>query len=588
MENFIVSARKYRPNTFDTVVGQESITNTLKNAIKTSHLAQAYLFCGPRGVGKTTCARILAKTINCQNLSENVEACDQCESCNSFNTSRSFNIHELDAASNNKVDDIRTLTDQVRIPPQVGKYSIYIIDEVHMLSTSAFNAFLKTLEEPPPHAIFILATTEKQKIIPTILSRCQIFDFQRITIDDISSRLRYVTDQEGVEAEQEALNVIAQKADGAMRDALSIFDQIVSFSGRQITYKNVIENLNVLDHEYYLRITEAFNKGDVSNSLLIFNEILEKGFDGHNFVAGLGSHFRNLLVAGDKATIGLIEVGSKVRERYISQRAGCNSGFLYEGLEILSNCDIYYKSSRNQRLHVELALIKLCNISDKTIKKENKTETEIEPKAKTPEQKEVIAETVAATTEKEVKQSGKETVREGGNKVEHPLPADRISVTEKKVISIKDALTNGNSSYDTIKEEQGSDYKTDKEIVSDNKFSFDDLINAWNSFGVKLKDRSPRMSSIIQAMHPLLQDNSKIELQLKTEAQKDYFDKNFKADMIDYLKGELKNRNISFDTIVVEGDDNSVPYTMEQKYEHLSKKNPLVDKLKKDFLLDYD
>lgn len=588
MENFIVSARKYRPNTFDTVVGQESITNTLKNAIKTSHLSQAYLFCGPRGVGKTTCARILAKTINCQNLSENVEACDQCESCNSFNTSRSFNIHELDAASNNKVDDIRTLTDQVRIPPQVGKYSIYIIDEVHMLSTSAFNAFLKTLEEPPPHAIFILATTEKQKIIPTILSRCQIFDFQRITIDDISSRLRYVTDQEGVEAEQEALNVIAQKADGAMRDALSIFDQIVSFSGRQITYNNVIENLNVLDHEYYLRITEAFNKGDMSNSLLIFNEILEKGFDGHNFVAGLGSHFRNLLVAGDKATISLVEVGSKVRERYISQRAGCTSGFLYEGLEILANCDINYKSSRNQRLHVELALIKLCNISGKTIKKENKTETETETETKTPEQKEVIAETVAGTTEKEVKQSGKETVREGENKVEQPLPADRISVTGKKVISIKDALTNGNSSYDNIKEEQGSDYKPDKEIVSDSKFSFDNLLNAWNSFGVKLKDRSPRMSSIIQAMHPLLQDDSKIELQLKTEAQKDYFDKNFKADMIEYLKDELKNRNISFDTIVVEGDDNSVPYTMEQKYDHLSKKNPLVDKLKKDFLLDYD
>ncbi|HKL67761.1 MAG TPA: DNA polymerase III subunit gamma/tau, partial [Bacteroidales bacterium] len=264
MENFIVSARKYRPDRFDTVVGQESITSTLKNAISTNHLAQAYLFCGPRGVGKTTCARILAKTINCQDLTDDTEACGVCESCKAFDSSRSYNIHELDAASNNKVDDIRTLTDQVKIPPQVGRYSVYIIDEVHMLSTSAFNAFLKTLEEPPPHAVFILATTEKQKIIPTILSRCQIFDFQRITIDDIVRRLEYVSEEENIEAEQEALQVIAQKSEGAMRDALSILDQIVSYTGKKITYADVIENLNVLDHEYYLQATDAFLKGDVS------------------------------------------------------------------------------------------------------------------------------------------------------------------------------------------------------------------------------------------------------------------------------------------------------------------------------------
>src|SRR5512137_2153173 len=296
MENLIVSARKYRPATFDMVVGQDSITNTLKSAIKNNHLAQAYLFCGPRGVGKTTCARILAKTINCFNLGENGEACDKCESCISFNTLRSFNIHELDAASNNKVDDIRSLTDQVPIPPQIGKYSIYIIDEVHMLSSSAFNAFLKTLEEPPSHAIFILATTEKHKIIPTILSRCQIFDFNRIRIEDIVSRLIYVAKNESVAFEEEALHIIAQKADGALRDALSIFDQIVSFSGRNITYKDVIENLNVLDYEYYFRSVEAALEGNVSKMLMIFNEVLDKGFDGHNFVAGLNSHLRDLLV----------------------------------------------------------------------------------------------------------------------------------------------------------------------------------------------------------------------------------------------------------------------------------------------------
>ncbi|MCD4769399.1 MAG: DNA polymerase III subunit gamma/tau, partial [Bacteroidales bacterium] len=451
------------------------------------------------------------------------------------------------------------------------------IDEVHMLSTSAFNAFLKTLEEPPPHAIFILATTEKQKIIPTILSRCQIFDFQRITIDDISGRLRYVADQEGVEAEQEALNVIAQKADGAMRDALTIFDQIVSFSGRQITYRNVIENLNVLDHEYYLRITEAFNKVDVSASLLIFNEILEKGFDGHNFIAGLGSHFRNLLVAGDKTTINLIEVGSKVRERYISQRAGCSLGFLYKGLEILSNCDIYYKTSRNQRLHVELALIRLCNISGKAV--EAVEASEVDKAVTTPKEK-TKTETKTETPDPEKEKSP--------DIVKQPSSADKVSTTVKKVISIKDTLANGNNSSDNIEEDNSSDYESDKEIISDAEFSLDDLVTAWNKFGVKIKDRSPRMSSIIQAMNPLLGDDNKIELHLKTEDQKGYFDKNFKADMIEYLKDELKNRNISFDTVVVEGDDNSVPYTMEQKYDHLRKKNPLVDKLKKDFLLDYD
>ncbi|MBS0010944.1 MAG: DNA polymerase III subunit gamma/tau, partial [Bacteroidales bacterium] len=386
MENFIVSARKYRPVQFDTVVGQDSITSTLKNAIKTKHLAQAYLFCGPRGVGKTTCARILAKTINCQNLTDNIEACGKCESCQAFDSSRSYNIHELDAASNNKVDDIRTLSDQVKIPPQVGRYSVYIIDEVHMLSTSAFNAFLKTLEEPPPHAVFILATTEKQKIIPTILSRCQIFDFHRISIDDIVKRLMFVAEKENIEAEQEALQIIAQKSDGSMRDALSILDQIVSYKGKKITYADVIENLNVLDYEYYMKASDAFLSSDVSSALVLFNDILEKGFDGHNFIAGLSSHFRNLLVCKDEDTLKLVEAGSAIRERYREQTLRCPVSFIYKALEILSSADIYYKTSKNQRLHVEMALIRLATINMNQEKTNNKAlQQKKQEKEETPE-----------------------------------------------------------------------------------------------------------------------------------------------------------------------------------------------------------
>ena len=360
--SFIVSARKYRPATFDTVVGQGSVTKTLKNSIKNKHLAQAYLFCGPRGVGKTTCARILAKTLNCFHLTPDIEACDQCESCKSFNESRSYNIHELDAASNNGVDDIRNLIDQVRIPPQIGKYSIYIIDEVHMLTTQAFNAFLKTLEEPPSYAVFILATTEKHKIIPTILSRCRIFDFNRIKIDDTVKYLGKISSGEGVTYETEGLRIIAQKADGAMRDALSIYDQMVSYCGTHVAYKSVIEILNVLDYEYYFRLTDAFLDHNSGQSFILFNEILDKGFDGHNFIVGLSSHFRDLLVCKDPVTLSLLEVSANVRQRYREQAERCSAGLLFEALNICSSCDINYKISKNQRLHVELALLRLSNI----------------------------------------------------------------------------------------------------------------------------------------------------------------------------------------------------------------------------------
>lgn len=363
MDNYIVSARKYRPSTFKSVVGQRALTTTLKNAIASNKLAHAYLFCGPRGVGKTTCARIFAKTINCLSPLTDGEACNACESCVAFNDQRSFNIHELDAASNNSVDDIRSLIDQVRIPPQIGKYKVYIIDEVHMLSSSAFNAFLKTLEEPPHHAIFILATTEKHKILPTILSRCQIYDFSRISITDTVEHLNYVASQEGVNAELEALNVLAQKSDGGMRDALSIFDQVVSFTGGNVTYKAVIDNLNVLDYEYYFKLTDAVLTNNVVDSLLILNDILNKGFDGHNIVTGVASHFRDLLVCKDPRTAELFEVGASIRERYVTTSQRCSNEFLYRAIELVNECDLNYRVSKNKKLLVELTLIRLCQLS---------------------------------------------------------------------------------------------------------------------------------------------------------------------------------------------------------------------------------
>ncbi|MDQ3394158.1 MAG: DNA polymerase III subunit gamma/tau [Bacteroidota bacterium] len=364
MENFVVSARKYRPGDFASVVGQDHITTTLKNAIKNNHLAQAFLFCGPRGVGKTTCARILAKTINCQNLTNEIEACNVCDSCVSFNNNNSMNIHELDAASNNSVDDIRNLVDQVRYAPQAGKYKIYIIDEVHMLSNAAFNAFLKTLEEPPKYAIFILATTEKHKIIPTILSRCQIFDFNRIQIQDIAKHLSYIAKKEDIGYEDEALRLIAQKADGALRDALSIFDLIVTFSsGSKVTYQATIDNLHILDYEYYFRITDSLLEENVPQALLIFDEILKKGFDGHNFILGLGSHYRNLLVCKDPVTVKLLEVSESVQKKYLEQAQSASLSFLFTALNLANVCDLNYKSSKNQRLHIEITLMKMAHIN---------------------------------------------------------------------------------------------------------------------------------------------------------------------------------------------------------------------------------
>ena len=361
-QQYIVSARKYRPATFRSVVGQESLTHTLKTAIASGRLAHAYLFCGPRGVGKTTCARIFAKTINCTNPTADGEACNECESCRAFNEQASFNIIELDAASNNGVDDIRALTEQVRIPPQTGKYKVYIIDEVHMLSAAAFNAFLKTLEEPPEYAIFILATTEKQKVIPTILSRCQIYDFTRITVSDIVKQLQYICQEENIQAEPAALNVIAQKADGGMRDALSIFDQVTASSEGNITYRSAIDNLNVLDYDYYFKLVECFLTGDVPQSLLIYKEIRDRGFDSQFFINGLAQHLRDLMVASTPATRSLLEMNEEVSERYVQQAARLAPGFYYRALDLCNSCDLNYRNSTSKQLLVELTLVKLCQI----------------------------------------------------------------------------------------------------------------------------------------------------------------------------------------------------------------------------------
>ena len=365
MENFIVSARKYRPATFASVVGQSHITSTLKNAIRRGQLAHAYLFCGPRGVGKTTCARIFAKAINCLHPTADAEACNECESCKAFNENRSFNIHELDAASNNSVDDIRNLIDQVRIPPQIGRYSVYIIDEVHMLSVQAFNAFLKTLEEPPAHAVFILATTEKHKIIPTILSRCQIYDFNRIRVEDGVEYLKYIASQEGVTYDDEALHIIAQKADGGMRDALSMFDKVVSFCGSNLTTKEVAETLNVLDYDTYFTVTQQILEGNYTDALLLFDSVLRKGFSGQTFVGGLNNHFRDLLMCKNPQTIPLLEVTGSVAERYRKQAEACSVPLLFEGINLLTSIDSGLRTATNQRLHVELGLMKLCGLGQK-------------------------------------------------------------------------------------------------------------------------------------------------------------------------------------------------------------------------------
>jgi len=579
MENFIVSARKYRPATFDMVVGQDSITNTLKAAIKSGHLTQSYLFCGPRGVGKTTCARIFAKTINCSNLKENGEACDKCESCLSFNTLRSFNIHELDAASNNKVDDIRSLTDQVRIPPQVGKYSIYIIDEVHMLSSSAFNAFLKTLEEPPSHAIFILATTEKHKIIPTILSRCQIFDFNRIRIEDIVGRLMYVAKNEGISAEEEALHIISQKADGAMRDALSIFDQIVSLSGKKITYKDVIENLNVLDYEYYFKTVDGAMLGDVSSVLMTFNEILEKGFDGHNFVSGLSSHLRDLLVCKDEVTLKLLEATPAIKQRYLQQTKTCPEDFIFKALDLGSNCDIGYKTSKNPRLHVELFLIGMCRLTSISSEKTEKKKSDLNSEEKhgdelpLPSKSEIIRE----APEPEILKTRSRDVTAGKHTPSVDKPAKSFSI--KEIISEEKKLIR-----DEIKQNEESEDKAEEVQAEElNPVSFE---KAWNEFIELNKGEGPRIASMFKSVRTEVENDQIVRIHLSNAAQKDLFVQNYKPKLMSFLSKRFKPKELDIETVVDLTETNEILYSDEQKYNYLSSKFPGIKDFKKAFNLD--
>jgi DNA polymerase-3 subunit gamma/tau len=580
MEQFIVSARKYRPLTFANVAGQSAIAQTLKNAIERKHLAHAYLFCGPRGVGKTTCARIFAKTINCFNPDANGDACGKCESCKAFAENRSYNIHELDAASNNSVDDIRNLIDQVRVPPQIGKYSVYIIDEVHMLSPAAFNAFLKTLEEPPVHAVFILATTEKHKIIPTILSRCQIYDFNRITIEDAVAYIEKIAKNENIDYESEALHIIAQKADGSMRDALSIFDQVVSFCGTNVTYTKVIENLNVLDYEYYFNLTNAFISGDYCSALVIFDEILAKGFDAQYFVRGLNSHFRDLLVCKDTRTVSLLEVGATIAESYKKQAEICSVNFLFAALDITNVCDVGYKTSSNQRLHIELALCKLSNITvaRKTEQQPVKIVENIEKNQKETNTRQIIEQTNAGKSEEKPE-----------NNIKLDEIKDKTTVAARpETVSIKgfSSLTESINIEDKNTKQEESDT-----LQMNEDFTEEQLLAAWKNCAEVFMKINTRFASAMLAAKPVCEAGNVIVFNVQQIVQKNALEEKGIAKKICLsLQQELKNNSIKLEVRVDQsGDKVDVPklYTDSDKEKYMHEKNPEFANLQATFEL-YD
>lgn len=588
MENFIVSARKYRPATFESVVGQRHITNTLKNAIKNNQLAQAFLFCGPRGVGKTTCARILAKTINCQNLKPEIEACGECDSCRSFQNGNSFNIHELDAASNNSVDDIRSLIEQVRIPPQAGKFKIYIIDEVHMLSQAAFNAFLKTLEEPPSYAIFILATTEKHKILPTILSRCQIFDFNRIRVDDIAGHLASIATRESVSYDNDGLHLIAQKADGGLRDALSMFDQIVSFSNKDVSYKAVIDNLNILDYDYYFKLTDALLSQNVPQALLVFDDILSNGFDGNHFIVGLASHFRNLLVGKDPATLKLLEVSEGIRQKYLQQSGATSASFLLSALNIANQCDLNYKTSKNQRLQVELALIKMCHInsvlnlansapSEELLKK--KPDPVAKPAVTTPAAEVNTAPAAAAPKAIKIPEATATKVSEP----ERP-PLQKPSLTGSLLKSAPSIIPDLNAigTPQEKKEEDKPDY-IQGESRSD--FSNEEFLKKWNEYAEAIKKAGKiNLFTIMTANPPTLLSGYKIEVVIENKIQENLLVVE-KIDLLNFLRVELQNFGIEIVTKQAEQDGKKKLYTSTEKYQHMVEKNPNLEEFRRKFNL---
>ena len=619
MENYIVSARKYRPSTFESVVGQRALTTTLKNAIATQKLAHAYLFCGPRGVGKTTCARIFAKTINCMTPTADGEACNQCESCVAFNEQRSYNIHELDAASNNSVDDIRQLVEQVRIPPQIGKYKVYIIDEVHMLSASAFNAFLKTLEEPPRHAIFILATTEKHKILPTILSRCQIYDFNRISVEDTVNHLSYVASKEGITAEPEALNVIAMKADGGMRDALSIFDQVVSFTGGNITYKSVIDNLNVLDYEYYFRLTDCFLENKVSDALLLFNDILNKGFDGSHFITGLSSHFRDLLVGKDPVTLPLLEVGASIRQRYQEQAQKCPLPFLYRAMKLCNECDLNYRISKNKRLLVELTLIQVAQLTtegDDVSGGRGPTKT-IKPIFTQPaaaQQPQVASATQVQQASLHTSPSSVTTQAANGTTAQHPQASAAVqpgapaspgaassapsqgagvaqTAKEERKIPVMKMSSLGvsikNPQRDQVSQNAATTYVPKvQQPEEDFMFNDRDLNYYWQEYAGQLPKEQDALAKRMQMLRPALLNNSTT---FEVVVDNEFAAKDFTAlipELQDYLRGRLKNSKVMMTVRVSEATETVRPVGRVEKFQMMAQKNQALMQLKDEFGLE--
>ena len=587
MDHFVVSARKYRPVTFDSVVGQSHITTTLKNAIRTNHLAQAFLFCGPRGVGKTTCARILAKTINCQNLGDDVEACGECESCISFQNNASFNIHELDAASNNSVEDIRNLIDQVRYPPQTGKYKIYIIDEVHMLSQAAFNAFLKTLEEPPGYAIFILATTEKHKILPTILSRCQIFDFNRIQPKDIAYHLADIAKKEGIETEKEALELIGQKADGGLRDALSMFDLNVTFStDNHLTYAAVLENLHILDYDYYFKITDALTAASVARSLVLFDEILRKGFDGHLFIVGLLEHFRNLLVCKDPATVSLLQVSESAERKYIDQSRDADMSFLLSALSVASQCDINYKAAKNQRLHVELCLMKLANLPNILQLNSLAAVDETAKKKVEPQQQPVLTEQKAPVLETASKESTPQNVPNGVQQIA-PVAARPASKLRSTTQLVPPSIAQQNA-----KATEQAAVKNEVQVaptapVATLELTLENLQQVWHEFAEnrrKTKDSTTEGIALNRAIELV---DFTIQIALDNDPQMDAI-QGMRYELLGFLKSRFNAPRLEINPRVAPHEVQRLPYTPAEKFNYLAEKNPYLLQLKQALGLDVD
>ena len=611
MENYIVSARKYRPDTFESVVAQKSLTTTLKNAIQSGKLAHAFLFCGPRGVGKTTCARIFAKTINCQNPTPDGEPCNSCESCQSFNQQRSFSIYELDAASNNSVDDIRSLNEQVRIPPQTGRYKVYIIDEVHMLSQAAFNAFLKTLEEPPAHAIFILATTEKHKILPTILSRCQIYDFSRIEVADIIGHLQNIAGNEGINCEHEALRIIAQKSDGCMRDALSLFDQMVSFTQGDLTYSKVIESLNVLDYEYYFRLTQNMLLGETAQALLLFNNILSRGFEGNIFIEGAASHFRDLLVASDAATMPLFEGSEELGRRYAEQAEKCKPRMLISALKLCNDCSMNYRTSRNKRLLVELTIIQLTQlISDDADESSGRKPKQLKPIFNTQSQQQIVQQqpqqqavqqqpqqqaTQRAVQQQPQQQAVQQPQQQAAQQaVQQPIQGRPAHLRQSPAGMTLGKMFSSTMAQKSTTAEQPSNRVADETVTEQHKtetqatvkpITDEDVARAWMTFAMRLPDNERALADRMKIITPTLKGNGIFSISVDNQLVAEMFEseaKRISSGMSDELGGTILKLSIEVNKVVVERH----VYDRTKQFEILRGKNPLLNKLHAEFGLE--